>query len=183
MFYSCSQNQLVSFSGSNLKVYMAASSEQWGQIDGSPLGLHKLVKTFICADFAVENKQEYRKLESTSLEGKCPWGPLRCHKTIANSSLPFSMICYSTCIKIPKNKIHKQLNMVKGKTNSKVFNYNFVLNTGVPAKGAWSQFSCQERLRLRRKSWKKGCVLLKTENPMMFTRWSATSSSRSRENS
>lgn len=28
--------------------------------------------------------------------------------------------------------------------------------TGVPAKGAWSQFSCQERLRLSTKSWKKG---------------------------
>lgn len=55
--------------------------------------------------------------------------------------------------------------------------------TGVPAKGAWSQFSCQERLRLSTKSWKNGWVLLKTENPMMFTRWSTTSSSRSKENS
>lgn len=55
--------------------------------------------------------------------------------------------------------------------------------TGVPAKGAWSQFSCQERLRLSTKSWKKGWVLLKTEKPTMLTRWSATSSSRSKENS
>lgn len=55
--------------------------------------------------------------------------------------------------------------------------------TGVPANGAWSQFSCQERFRLITKSWKKGWVLLNTENPMMLTRWSATSSSWSRENS
>lgn len=55
--------------------------------------------------------------------------------------------------------------------------------TGAPAKGAWSQFSCQERLRLRRKSWKKGWLRLKTEKPTMLTRWSTTSSSCSRENS
>ncbi len=55
--------------------------------------------------------------------------------------------------------------------------------TGVPAKGAWSQFSCQKRLRLSTKSWKNGWVLLKTEKPTMLTRWSATSSSRSKENS
>lgn len=59
----------------------------------------------------------------------------------------------------------------------------YLLLTGVPAKGAWSQFSCQERLRLRTNSWKKGWVLLKTEKPTMLTRWSATSSSRSKENS
>lgn len=55
--------------------------------------------------------------------------------------------------------------------------------TGVPAKGAWSQFSCQERLRLSTKSWKNGWVSLNTEKPTMLTRWSATSSSRSKVNS
>lgn len=58
MFYSFSQNQLVPLSGSTLKLYMAALSEQLAQIDSLPLGLHKLVKTFIAADFAIGNKQE-----------------------------------------------------------------------------------------------------------------------------
>lgn len=53
---------------------MAALSEQWGQIDGLPLGLNKLVKTFRCADVAIGNKQgTIREQEnSTGLEGKMP---------------------------------------------------------------------------------------------------------------
>lgn len=58
----CRVNNVLQFfpesaSVSTLNVYMTALSEKLGQIDSLPLGLHKLLKTCIAADFAIGNKQ------------------------------------------------------------------------------------------------------------------------------
>lgn len=57
-----------------------------------------------------------------------------------------------------------------------------VLTAG-PGKGTWSQFSCQDWLRLWANSWKKACDWLKMENPRMLTRSSTRLSILWSENS
>lgn len=55
--------------------------------------------------------------------------------------------------------------------------------TAGPVKGTWSQFSCQDWLRLWENSWKKAWDWLKMENPKMLTLSSTRLSILWRENS